>query len=133
MRTNAFVFRPSELLKRLEGEWTAEKIVLDGKELPRMMLKTGQRSAKDNEIKIRFGGMLMIHALIRINEQTTPMEIDYLNIGGQANGTIQHGIFEWRGDDACFCMATPGQPRPNEFESQAGSGRTLSIWRPKGR
>lgn len=128
---SAFAYAPSETLTRLAGEWSAEKIVLDGKELPRMMLKTGSRSATRNEIRIQFGGMLMIHALVRIDENTTPMQVDYYNIGGQNKGTLQHGIFEWRGQDACFCMAAPGQGRPGEFESPAGSGRTLSVWRRK--
>src|SRR5262249_34001739 len=47
-----FDFVESPTLTRLQGEWSAVKIVRDGQELPRMMLGTGLRSATKNEIKI---------------------------------------------------------------------------------
>jgi len=96
-----------------------------------MILATGRRQASKNELRIFFGGQLMIHALIRIDENQNPIHVDYYNIGGFSRGTVQQGIMKWMGDDACFCMAAPGQPRPGDFESTAGSGRTLSRWRPQ--
>ena len=44
------------------------------------MLATGCRSAKDNEVKISFGGQVMIHALVRIDERTDPIQVDYFNL-----------------------------------------------------
>jgi uncharacterized protein (TIGR03067 family) len=126
-----FDFVPSPALARLEGDWSAVKLVRDGQEAPSMILPTGRRNASKNEIKISFGGQLIIHALIRIDGAQNPIHVDYYNIGGFSSGTIQQGIMKWVGDDACFCMAGPGQPRPTDFESAAGSGRTLSQWRPK--
>jgi uncharacterized protein (TIGR03067 family) len=126
-----FEFIASATLTRLQGEWTPEKIVLDGRELPRAMLTTGLRSAKQNEVKITFGGQLMIHALIRIDEATDPIHIDYYNLCGPAKGTIQLGTMKWDGDEVCFNMSASGQPRPDEFSCPAGSGRTLSRWRRK--
>ncbi|MEK6644937.1 MAG: TIGR03067 domain-containing protein [Planctomycetota bacterium] len=126
-----FGFESSETLARLEGDWSAVEVVRDGQVVPSMMLKTTLRSALRNEIKILVGGQLMINALVRINEAADPMEVDYFNKCGIANGTVQHGIIKWIGDDACFCMAAPGQDRPRDFECPAGSGRTVSRWRPK--
>jgi uncharacterized protein (TIGR03067 family) len=127
----AFEYVASPTLSRLQGEWSSEKLVRDGQEFPKMMRATGRRVAKDNEIKIYFGGQLIIHALVRIDEQASPLHVDYFNVGGGAKGAVQYGIMQWDGDIACFCMAAPGQPRPDEFASPAGSGRTLSHWRPK--
>jgi uncharacterized protein (TIGR03067 family) len=118
-------------LTQLQGEWAAVKIVRDGQALPAMMLSTGLRSAKENELKITFGGQLMIHALIRINESTDPIHVDYYNLGGSLRGTVQQGIMKWAGGDACFNMAPPGQPRPDDFACPPGSGRILSQWRRK--
>jgi uncharacterized protein (TIGR03067 family) len=126
-----FHYRASPTLTRLQGEWTAVKLVRDGMEFPPAMLGTGRRLAKDNEIKIHFGGQLIIDALVRINEGASPVEVDYLNRAGAASGSVQLGIMQWQGDVACFCMAAPGQPRPAEFTSAKASGRTLSHWRPK--
>jgi len=42
---------------------------------------------------------------------------------------VQHGIMQWIGDEACFCMAPPGEPRPQDFTSTPKSGQILSQWR----
>jgi uncharacterized protein (TIGR03067 family) len=126
-----FEFVESATLTKLQGQWTAVKIVRDGQELPAMMLRTGLRSAKKHEITISFGGRMMIQALVRIDESTTPTHVDYYNTDGMCKGAVQLGIFQWIGEEACFCMAAPGQPRPDDFTSTPGSGRTLSQWRPK--
>ena len=126
-----FDYVSSPTLARLQGEWTAEKLVLNGQELPSMMCRTGRRTAKANELKIHFGGQLMIHALVRINENAVPIRIDYYHLAGPTKGAIQHGIMEWRDDVACSCMAAPGSDYPTDFDCPEGSGRTLSHWRPK--
>src|SRR5262245_30259648 len=68
-----FEFIESATLARLQGEWTAVKLVLNGQELPPMMLATGLRSATENQVKVTFGGQLMVHALVRIDERTEPI------------------------------------------------------------
>jgi uncharacterized protein (TIGR03067 family) len=129
--TARFEFIPSPTLTRLQGEWTPVRIVLDGRELPAAMLATGLRSATQHEVKIAFAGQLMIHAQVRIDEGADPIHIDYYNLHGPAKGAVQHGILKWAGDDACFNMAAAGRPRPDDFTCPAGSGRTLSQWRPE--
>lgn len=121
----------SPILDRLQGVWTAESIVRDGQELPTMMRRFALREATGNEVRITAAGTVILHAAVRIDESKTPMHVDYLCIDGPHKGMVQRGIMEWRGADACFCTAAPGQPRPTEFQSPEGSGRTLSIWRPK--
>jgi uncharacterized protein (TIGR03067 family) len=128
---SGFEYIASSTLTRLQGEWVAQKVVRDGQELPTMLSSTGRRSAKDNEVKVMFGGQVMIHALVRVDEQTNPMQIDYYNLAGPCKGSIQQGIMQWEDQVACFCMAALGQPRPTDFACPAGSGQTLSQWRPK--
>jgi len=123
-----FEYVPSATLARLQGEWSAEKLVVDGREVPSVVRATGRRLAKDNEIRISVGGRVIIHALVRMDESADPVRIDYSHV---ATGAIQHGIMQWRGESACFCMSAPGQPRPDDFSSAPGSGRTLSQWRQK--
>ena len=125
-----FEFVASDTLTRLQGDWKAVKVVHNGQELPAMMLTTGLRSANQNEVKVTFGGQLMIHALVRIDENTDPIQIDYYSLCAKTNGIVQQGIMQWVDDDACFNMSAPGQPRPVDFTCGPGSGRTFSRWRP---
>lgn len=127
---SAFGYVPSATLEKLQGEWIGVTIVRDGQELPAQMLQLARRIAKRAELTISIGGRTAIEALVRINDRVTPIEVDYLNIGGMAKGTLQRGIMEWRGVDACFCMGAPNGERPRDFECPAGSGRTLSQWKP---
>jgi uncharacterized protein (TIGR03067 family) len=126
---SGFEYQPSPTLERLQGEWAAESIVLDGQTLPPFMVKTGTRSAKGNEVTIAVGGKVVTHVRVRIDETTSPLQIDYFNLEGPAKGTVQHGIMEWQGNVACVCIAASGQNRPTEFSSLGGSGRILSRWR----
>ncbi|MES1258946.1 MAG: TIGR03067 domain-containing protein [Gemmatimonadota bacterium] len=119
----------SPLLRELQGEWAAAKLVRDGQDFPAMVLKTGRRVAKGNEVEISFGGQLIIRARIRLDEGTAPVQIDYFNLHGPARGSIQHGIMAWDGKVARFCMAAPDAPRPADFSVTAGDGRTLSHWK----
>ncbi len=126
-----FEFVESSTLARLQGEWTPVKIIRDGQPLPAMMLRTGLRSARKNEVKISFGGQTMIHALVRLDESVEPIHVDYYNLDGAAKGTMQFGLLKWVDDEACFCMASPGEPRPTDFSCPVGSRQTLSQWRRK--
>ena len=125
----AFAYVPCETLRKLEGQWSAEQVVLNGQELPAMMRKVGRRTATGNAVTIAFGGRVVLDVLVRVDESASPVAIDYLHRSGELAGSTQLGIFEWRGEVAWFCMAPPGQPRPAEFSSGPGSGRTLSGWR----
>ena len=73
----------------------------------------------------------MLHAKMRIDERTTPMAVDYLNLAGAAKGKVSLGIMDWVGDDARFLITSPGQPRPANFTAP-GKGQTLSQWRRRG-
>jgi len=126
-----FEFVHSLTLDRLQGQWTAVKVVRDGQDLPSMILRTSLRVATRNELKISFGGQTMIHALVRINETTDPMQIDYFNLDGACKGTVQYGLLKWSRNEPCFCMGSPGQPRPIDFTSAPASGYTFSQWRLK--
>ncbi len=126
-----FEFVESPTLTRLQGQWKPVKIVRDGQELPSLMLFAGLRTATKNELKITFAGQTMIHALVRLDESTDPRHVDYYNVDGECKDLIQHGLMEWSGDEACFCMAAPGHPRPGDFTCPSGSLRTFSQWRRK--
>lgn len=126
---SAFAMMPSVTLERLQGEWGATRLTIDGKDMPAMILKTARRVARDNTLKVTVGGQVVVDALVRIDERTTPMNVDYLCAGGAGKGAVQLGIMAWRGDEILVAMGRPGGERPGDFECPAGSGRTVSQWK----
>ncbi len=81
-----------------------------------MVLPTGRREAAKNELRIFFGGQLLIHALVRIDESQNPIHVDYYNIGGFAKGTMQQGIMKWARRGSVFLHGRPGAAAPGDFE-----------------
>ena len=127
---SAFDVAMTPLMRRLEGEWIPVKLVIDGKPMPDEWLSFGLRTAVGNEVKVVFGGQVMVHAKVRLDETTTPIAIDYLNLDGRQAGTVNRGIMEWVGEEVRFHIAAPGRPRPGDFTASSGPG-TLSQWRKK--
>jgi uncharacterized protein (TIGR03067 family) len=118
------------LLERLQGEWQPVALVSSGAPLADALLTFGVRTTTGNEAKVVFGGQTMLHARMRFDESPTPIAVDYLNLG-RGTKSIALGVFEWVGDEARFCMAPAGAPRPADFSCDARSGRTLSQWKKK--
>ena len=81
-----------------------------------------------NEVKVVFGGQVMVHAKVRVDETASPIAIDYLNLDGKQAGTVSRGIMEWVGDEVRILMPAAGQPRPADFSVELAAG-TLSRWR----
>jgi uncharacterized protein (TIGR03067 family) len=126
---SAFRVAITPLMRRLEGEWIPVTLVMDGKPMPDEWLTYGSRTATGNEMTVVFGGQVMVHAKVRIDETVTPMAVDYLNLDGRQAGIVSHGIMDWVGDEVRFHMAKPGRARPTDFNpSDTG---TLSQWRKK--
>ena len=115
-------------LARLQGDWTPTSLVSSGQALAPAMLAYGSRTMTGADTKVVFGGQTMVHAKVRVDESTSPLQIDYYNLSG-TKGSISLGLLQWIGDEVQFCMGAPGAPRPTDFSCEKGSGRTLSQWR----
>ena len=127
----AFNETPSPILQRLQGEWSPVRLVANGEEMRADWLPFGSRMAHGNEVKVIFGGQVMLHAKVRIDDSTTPIAVDYLHLKGVENGKVSQGIMEWVGDEVLFLMAPSGQPRPADFAA-ASPAHTLSQWKRRG-
>jgi hypothetical protein len=68
---------------------------------------------------------------MKLDESTTPMAVDYLNLSGKSKGTVGLGIMDWVGDEVRFLIAAPGLPRPTAFTGFPPKGHTLSRWKRK--
>src|SRR5262245_153571 len=76
----------------------------------------------------RFGWSTPDYGTFKLDSTKTPKTIDYW-IGSVSDPSKAYqGIYELNGDIFRDCMAPPGQPRPTDFSTPPGSGRTMQTF-----
>jgi uncharacterized protein (TIGR03067 family) len=125
--------KPSEDAKKdlaqLQGTWHMVSGQRGGQPFPEEFVKSGQRVCKESEVTVTFGGQLLMKATIKLDPAKEPKTIDYAITEGASKDKTQLGIYELKDDTIKFCFSTPGSDRPTSFETKAGDGRTLSVWK----
>jgi uncharacterized protein (TIGR03067 family) len=116
-------------MTQLEGEWSMVSGEADGQSMPKAMVQSGKRVAKDGKTTITMGGQVYFKARFTIDPTQKPKAIDYAMTEGPTKGKTHLGIYELDGDSVKFCFAAPGKARPTQFTAKQGSQRTLSVWR----
>jgi uncharacterized protein (TIGR03067 family) len=113
----------------LEGEWTMVSGVLNGKPLTPDMVKWCRRITRGDVTSVVAGPQTMVKARFVLDRSTNPRAIEYTNLEGASAGKTQAGIFSLSGEDLAICMSAPGKPRPTDFGSKPGDGRSYTTWR----
>lgn len=119
---------PASDSARLQGTWSMVSGSADGFALPPDYVTAMKRVFVGNEVTVTMGAALYFKAAIRLDADKTPKTIDYRMTGGPTAGAVQLGIYSVSGDTARFCFSAPNAPRPGDFTTTGGDGRTLSTW-----
>lgn len=117
---------PSGAATELEGEWAMVEGVFNGVAMSPDMVKWVRRITRGDVTSVVAGPQLMMRARFTL----APPAIDYMNLDGPNAGQPQSGIFEVAGGILKVCMAAPGRPRPGDYSSKQGDGRSYTTWRP---
>ena len=125
-KTPASTAAASGAAPELEGEWSMESLVTDGRALEAEWAKMGKRVVTGNEVKVLMGPQVQVHATFTVDRSRKPMEMNYVHVKG---GRKQLGIYRLEGGILTTCMGKPGGPRPDGFTSKPGDGRTLGVWK----
>jgi uncharacterized protein (TIGR03067 family) len=115
----------------LEGEWTMTAGVFNGAPLDRAMVAYCRRVTRGDVTTVFAGPKIMMTARFTLDASSAPRAIDYVNLEGASAGKSQMGIYEMTGDELQISMAAPGKPRPQNFATAKGDGRTLTRFRKK--
>jgi uncharacterized protein (TIGR03067 family) len=95
-----------------------------GHPLDPSMVKTGRRVTTATHTTTYFGRQVFLNAEYTTDPMQSPKTID-LN----AKGQTQLGIYEVAGDIFRICFSSPGKPRPTDFSTRPGDGRTSAEWK----
>jgi uncharacterized protein (TIGR03067 family) len=113
----------------LEGEWAMVSGVMDGVPMDNSMVQWVKRITHGNESAVVAGPQTMLRVEFTYDPSKSPKTIDYVNLVGANKGKSQQGIYDFDGSILRFCVATPGKPRPAEFASTRGDGRSFTTWK----
>jgi uncharacterized protein (TIGR03067 family) len=113
----------------LEGEWAMVGAVFNGVPMADDMVRWCNRVTRGNITTVLAGPQTMLRATFTLDDATTPRGVDYMNLDGPNARQPQSGIVELSGDVLKICMSPPGKPRPTEFSSKPGDGRSYTTWR----
>jgi uncharacterized protein (TIGR03067 family) len=119
-------------LAKIEGTWTMVSAQRDGQPMPKSYIAGAKRIAKGDETTVLINGAVFLSARISVDPSKKPKTIDYLLTNGANRNKTQLGIYELNGDRLTLCFAKTNQERPDNFSADAGSGRTLSVWKLSG-
>jgi uncharacterized protein (TIGR03067 family) len=112
-----------------EGEWQMVSAVMDGAPMDPSAVEWVKRITRGSETTVYAGPQVMMKMEFKCDASGAPKTIDYINTAGSNKGKSQQGIYEFEGELLKICVAAPGKPRPTQFQSDRGDGRTFTVWR----
>lgn len=113
----------------LKGEWAMLSGVFNGDPMDKSMVKFCKRVTRGDVTVVSAGPQVFLKARFTLDRSKNPPAIDYVNLEGASKGKSQAGIFELTGGTLKICAAAPDKPRPPDFSSKPGDGRTYTTWR----
>lgn len=116
----------------LTGRWQLVKSVVDGKPVPEEEVKQTVLITDHDEFRFPADARVGTAPLgkFRIDPTTRPKQVDSTALSGPDKGKVTRGIYEViDANNKRACWGKPGGPRPTDFTSTPGSGRTLQYWR----
>jgi len=115
-------------LKKLQGDWAAVSMVVDGVKSSDDEAQCLFRTVKGNSYTMYFFKKQLARYHFTIDATKQPKLIDITPAGARANAKLIRGIYKLDGNRWTICLGAPGKDRPKEFRSEEGSGNQLIVW-----
>jgi RNA polymerase sigma factor (sigma-70 family) len=113
---------------KLDGTWLAVELSKDGNAVPKDEVEKTKVVFKDGTLTVTDGDKVK-EGKVQIDITKKPATIDITIAEGEGKEETHLGIFEVDGDTLKICFAHAGNERPTAFESQAGSGLRLGVFK----
>ena len=116
----------------LTGRWQLVKSVVDGKPVPEDEVRKTVLITDHDTFRFPADAKVGTAPLGRftIDPSQTPKHVDTTALAGPNKGQVTRGIYEIiDANNKRACWGVPGGPRPTDFTSAPGSGRTVQYWR----
>jgi uncharacterized protein (TIGR03067 family) len=116
-------------LEKMQGDWQATKMVLDGFVIPDDDAQSLFRTVKGDQYTVFKFEKMRGKGTFRLDATKTPKTIDAQPDGPPGKAPpLMLGIYEIDGNTLKMCFSAPGKERPKDLEAKEGSGNTLTVW-----
>jgi uncharacterized protein (TIGR03067 family) len=116
----------------LTGRWQLVKSFVDGKQVPEAEIRKTVLITDHDTFRFPAdaGVGTAPQGRFTIDPTKNPKEVDSTALAGPNKGKITRGIYEIiDANNKRACWGQPEDPRPTDFTSSPGSGRTVQYWR----
>ena len=116
----------------LTGRWQLVRSIVDGKPVPEAEVKQTVLITDHDEFRFPADARVGTAPLgkFTIDPIAKPKQVDSTALSGPDKGKVTRGIYEIiDANNKRACWGKPSGPRPTDFTSTPGSGRTLQYWR----
>jgi uncharacterized protein (TIGR03067 family) len=119
-------------LEAFKGSWRLISREADGKKSSEEWIKDVTMTSDGlGKFSVRRGGKVVAEATGKLDPTAKPKAVDVTFTAGEHKGKTVLGIYEVEGDTFRVCVARPGGGRHAAFSAEAGSGRTLVVYKRK--
>jgi uncharacterized protein (TIGR03067 family) len=112
------------------GEWRVASLEIDGNQVKEEDVKKFKVvNGADGTWNITIEGEIKLQGVSEIDPTKEPKTVDLTVTEGESKGETMLGVYEFSDENNTrkVCFAKPGDKRPGEFSSPAGSGRMLAL------
>ncbi len=113
--------KPKAKQNSLTGTWQVESAILEGQAFPKEVTSTMTLRMRGGRYEAHVGGQID-RGSYKVNETTSPMQMEIQGIEGVNKGTTFLAIYDWQEEKLRICYSVEEGKRPKKFEAtQPGS------------
>jgi uncharacterized protein (TIGR03067 family) len=118
-------------LARMQGDWMVVSMTTSGMKLADDEAQILFRTVAGDKYTVSRFSKVVGQGVFKIDATKQPKTIDSAPAGQTDPAKTILGIYEFDGQHLKICNASPGKPRPVNFDAQFGSGHTSIVWEPE--
>jgi uncharacterized protein (TIGR03067 family) len=118
-------------LAKLQGQWVVVSLEHRGHVAEPADFEGQSSVYEKNRWTWKVGDKVMRRGIITLDSTRSPKAINTWDSDGPHEDETVPGIYQLDGDTLKLCFAMPGETRPTEFTTKAGTGAILVVYKRK--
>jgi uncharacterized protein (TIGR03067 family) len=116
-------------LAKLQGTWQLIAMETEGHDIAQEEIKDATAVYEGNRLTLLAGTTVRRRGLVTLEANRTPKAMNTWDQDGPYEDQTVPGIYSLNGDTLILCFARPGEERPKEFTTKAGTGFLRCVYK----